>query len=462
MMLEKRKVKFQVDCGATINVIPQKYVRNTYLQPSTTKLKMWIGTELTSIGKFRIVLRNLQNMKKYSLGFTVIKPSLTPLLGKCASEQMNLITVNYNNNANVSSVPECKQLLMDYADFFNSELGSLPGQVHLQVTETVTPHRAAAGRMLVSIIPQVQKELKRLEELRVIALVDVPTDWNSRMITATKSTGEIRICIDPRHLNKALKLERYQLPTTDEVLPRLTNAEYFTKLDVTSAYSHVILDNESSYLTTFQTGFRRYRWLRLPFGTCVSSEIFQKRLHLPLDGLNGVACVADGIIVFGSGDELDQASADHDLNLKLLTTKIPREENQTEQRKSPAQGISNQLHWESRKYRNGLLPNPAKIDVITKFQPPTSVEGVQGLCGTVNYLARFLLQLSSVMESIRRLMRNDVPWTWSRVHDAAFAEMKQLVTKAPVLSFYDPNAPFLIQCDANSEELGAARKACRI
>lgn len=65
-----------------------------------------------------------------------------------------------------------------------------------------------------------------------------------------------------------------------------------------------MLNNESNYLTTFQAGFDRYWWIRIHFGTCVNSEIFQKRLHLALGGLNGIAWVTDNIIVFGRGDEI--------------------------------------------------------------------------------------------------------------------------------------------------------------
>lgn len=86
---------------------------------------------------------------------------------------MNLITVKYNNIANVNLVSESKQLLTDYSDVFNGELGSLTGQVLLQIVEIVTPHAGTAGRMSVSMIHQVKKELTWLEELWDITPVGV-------------------------------------------------------------------------------------------------------------------------------------------------------------------------------------------------------------------------------------------------------------------------------------------------
>ena len=83
----------------------------------------------------------------------------------------------------------------------------------------------------------------------------------------------------------------------------------FTKVDLASAFWHLELDDESSLLTTFATPYGWFRWLRLPFGLNVSSEIFQKRLNQELEGLPGVKCIADDVLVYGISE------ADHDRNL---------------------------------------------------------------------------------------------------------------------------------------------------
>ena len=135
----------------------------------------------------------------------------------------------------------------------------------------------------------------------IIVPVDEPTDWVSLMSVAEKKSG-IRICIDPRPLNEALKREHYKLPTLEDVLPELSKAKVFSVCDLKSAYLHCELDHSSRLLTTFATPFGRYRWLRLPFGLKVSGEIFQKRLHQALEGLEGVHCIADDVIIWGRTD----------------------------------------------------------------------------------------------------------------------------------------------------------------
>ena len=142
-----------------------------------------------------------------------------------------------------------------------------------------------------------RSELTRLITLGVLIPVDDPTEWVSQIAIQEKRNGQIRLCIDPRPLNKALKRERYTLPVIDYILPKLANAKIFSKVDLTCAYWHCQLDSESSMMTTFQTPFGRCRATRLPFGLSVRSEIFQKRLCQALEGLNGISAVADDTLV---------------------------------------------------------------------------------------------------------------------------------------------------------------------
>ena len=153
---------------------------------------------------------------------------------------------------------------------------------------TVLPNVAPSTRVLFAV----KEKLVRLTGIGVLVPVDEPTDWVSNLVIATKASGDLRLCLDPKQLNKALKRERYALPVIDDVLPDLSKAKVFTKVDAWNGYWHVQLDDKSSRLTTFDTPFGRYRWKRLPFGVSVASEIFQKRLNQALDGLNGLCLIS--------------------------------------------------------------------------------------------------------------------------------------------------------------------------
>ena len=71
---------------------------------------------------------------------------------------------------------------------------------------------------------------------------------------------------------------------------------------------------------------------------------------------------------------------------------------------------------------------------------PENVEGVQKLNGFVNYLAKFLPKLADHMEPIHRLTWQDTDFNWREEQENVFREVKQLVTTAPVFSYYDPKA----------------------
>jgi hypothetical protein len=108
------------------------------------------------------------------------------------------------------------------------------------------------------------------------------------------------------------------MPTIDDVLPKLSNAKIFSTFDAKSAFWHLKLDEPSSYLTTFESPFGRHRWLRCPYGITPAPEIFQARIHAALSGLEGVHCIADDVLLTGSGDTVEAAEIDHDKNLRAF------------------------------------------------------------------------------------------------------------------------------------------------
>jgi hypothetical protein len=153
-----------------------------------------------------------------------------------------------------------------HAEVFNDDLGRLPGIVHLEVDPNHKPVVLPARKILVSVRDQFKVELERLERLGVITPVEEPTECVSQIVVAMKKSGALRVCIDPKPLNEALEGERYQIPVIDDLLPDLSEARVFSKVDLASAFWHLELDEESSKLTTFSTPYGRFRWLRLPFG----------------------------------------------------------------------------------------------------------------------------------------------------------------------------------------------------
>ena len=234
---------------------------------------------------------------------------------------MDLIAVHYENFESVSKTAVNADLLFDYSDVFEDDQGSLPGVAHFVVDETVSTVTSSACRAPHAIKSKVKAELEKLIEREIIAHVKELTSWCNHMVVATKKPWKLQICIDPRSLSKAFQREHYPLSVMEGMLPKLSGARVFSKLDLSNAYWYVHPDEEWNFLTTFQTPYGRYRWKRIPFGTSVSSELFQKRLDQALEGLSGVLGVSDDIVVYGEGDDDEPVSKDHDRNLTALLKK---------------------------------------------------------------------------------------------------------------------------------------------
>ena len=241
----------------------------------------------------------------------------------------------------------------------------------------------------------------------------------------------------------------------EDILPELSNAKVLTTVDARNGYWHVVLDEESSLLTMFDTPVGRYRWLRLPFGLCVASEIFQKRLHQALENLEGIFSIADDIIIYGAGDTVEEANVDHDRKFETLLQrcrakgiKLNQEKLKFKQAEIPYLG-----HLVT---KDGLKPDPGKVEAVKKMPKPDDATAVRRFCGFITYLARFLPRLSEVLEPLRQLTRKDAEWKWTEDHDKAFYQTKQLVVEATVLKFYDLKKELTIQCDASEEVIGVA------
>lgn len=185
---------------------------------------------------------------------------------------MKLITVNEENfveqiagQCDISE-PITKDFLQrQYPTLFEG-FGKLEGELHLRIDATLQPTQIPTRKVPISLKTDLKNELDRLKKLGVITPVSTPTDWISSMVVARKSSGAIRLCIDPKPLNLALKRNQYPTPTIEDILPDLSNARIFSVVDAKDGFWHIQLHQTSSFLTTIGTPWGRYRWLRMPFG----------------------------------------------------------------------------------------------------------------------------------------------------------------------------------------------------
>ena len=131
-----------------------------------------------------------------------------------------------------------------------------------------------------------------MEQQGITKKVTDPTSW-------VKKSGKLRICVDPKDLNMYVKRENYQLPTQEDITCRLAGVKYFSKLDAYQGFWQIPLDNESSYLTTFNTPHGRYHFTVIPFGFNFAHEVFHRTVNDKFADISGSFTDIDDILVVG-------------------------------------------------------------------------------------------------------------------------------------------------------------------
>ena len=347
------------------------------------------------------------------------------------------------------NLPTTKEYIMkEYADIFQG-IGTLPGPpYHIELKDEYTPVRHAAWSVPVGMQEAYKAELDRLVKEDVIIEVDHYTEWVNPIVPAQKPDGKIRLCIDSRHLNKAINRNPYYMRTLDDILPKLSKARTVSMGDATSGYWHVPLDLQSSLLTTFNTPWGKYQWLRLPFGLKIASDVFQERLDRVLELVPGTIGIADDIIVYG------ESEIEHDAN--FITLCETARTNGLKLNVKKLQFKSKDCKFFGHKLTpNGLKADEGKIEAIVKMEPPKNETELRSFLGMVNYLSRYTPALAELRPPLDRLYKKDTVWRWDPEHQRAFDGIKSTVTTLPVLAYFDPRAEHSIQCDASKQGLGA-------
>ena len=168
--------------------------------------------------------------------------------------------------------------------------------------------------MPISLKDDITRELDEMVNNDIIAKIKEgePTQWVNSLVYRRKQNGRLRLCLDPKDFNAAIQRERHVTPSLEEILPKLADAEVFSIVDAKCGHWNVALDEESSYLTTFNFPFGRYRFKRMRFGLRMSQDVFQTKIDPTFEGCEGVVGIADDIVVFGKTTE------EHDRNIHAM------------------------------------------------------------------------------------------------------------------------------------------------
>ena len=132
-------------------------------------------------------------------------------------------------------------------------LGSLKGAYNIRVDPTVKPATHARRKVPIESKEAIDKELDYLIEEEIIMEQVEPIPWVSSVTFPRKPNGEVRVCLDPSNLNKAIIREHHKPMTVEEIVHELAGATVYTKADALKAFLQIHLTHEASFLMMFNS-----------------------------------------------------------------------------------------------------------------------------------------------------------------------------------------------------------------
>lgn len=448
-------VKFKLDNGSEINSLPfhvfQKINKGYKVYPTNTVLESYgkVLSKPAGVVKLLVETKYGGSMLCEFL-LSTIEPK--PLLGIEACEQLDLVKrVEHPHTVNTVTVtkllPDSKQdFLKNYSSLF-AGIGEFQQKVEIVVDPTFQPRMCPARRYHFSIIQRLKPKLDDLERTGVIAKVtDEIPKFVSNMVIREKGNGDLRICLDPEQLNKAIVKPRYVIPTFDELSCKLKDQEIFTVLDLKWGFWHATLDDKSSMLCTFSTPHGLYRFKKMPFGLCSAPETFQFLTEQAFQG-------TDAIIYFDDCLITGKTYAEHDFKLMKFLQRA-KEQNirfnceKIQYRQKEVKFLGQLVS------KNATKVDPQRVRAIQAINEPKTKKQLQKCLGTFNYVRKFLPQMATIAAPLYQLLSKTISFQWLPVHAEAFSKLKEALTTAPVLATFDSSKSIVIQADASQYGLG--------
>uniref|UniRef100_A0A5S6Q5I1 RNA-directed DNA polymerase n=1 Tax=Trichuris muris TaxID=70415 RepID=A0A5S6Q5I1_TRIMR len=431
-------VRCMLDTGSTVSILPKCVLREQFpraqVQTATKRLTTYTESPLPTLG---CLLATVSYKGRMANACFFIVGSGIPLIGM---DLISALRITIKGTEIVAAIgPERPSL---------KRLTSIKQFVHkVKVRPNVKPVQQKLRRLPLSIKNAVSEELRRLMEEEIIERVNA-SQWISPIVVVQKKTGGIRLCVDLREPNKAVIADSFPLPHIDDLLLRFRGAALFSILDLKEAYHQLRLHEDSRDLTAFITHDGLFRFRRVPYGLSSAPSAFLKIMTEILQGLPGVVCYLDDLVVFG------QSTYEHDRNLDAVIHRLQQYDVTLNSSKCKLRQTE-LLFLGYKITRAGIRPEKSHLTAISEMHEPTNVHELRSLLGLLSWYSKFIPNFSTLAEPLRALTHAGNTFTWSAEAQESVEKLKTLLLESSALSLFDPALPTTVTTDASDVGIGA-------
>ncbi|KAI0996661.1 Transposon Ty3-I Gag-Pol polyprotein [Podosphaera aphanis] len=259
-----------------------------------------------------------------------------------------------------------------------------------------------------------------------------------------KKDGSLRLCVDYRGLNEITIKNRYPLPLIRETLDRLSNAKWYTKLDLRQGYNQIRMAKGEEWKTAFRTRYGHFEYNVMPFGLTNAPATFQHFVNDCLRDYLDIFCTAfaDDILIYSNTLE------EHKGHVVKVLKALKKNNVFLKPEKC-------EFHTQSTTYLgliiepNGIRMDPKKLEAVSEWTKPGNVKDVQAFLGFANFYRRFIFGFSKLAAPLTKLTRKDSPFLWTQEAQSAFDALKMAFTTAPILAHFNPEKIIVVETDAS-------------
>ena len=357
--------------------------------------------------------------------------------------------VNINKSLSEKQMHDMQRVCKEFEDV----LTDIPGRTtlieHSLVLKSEKPVYKRPYAMPYALRKQVEDEVKNMLSAKLIEKSN--SAYGAPIVVVQKKDKTIRLCIDYRGLNDITVFDPQPMPKLDDIFNKLGKAKFISKIDCTKGFWQIPLEQSAKERSAFVTPFGHYQFNVMPFGMVNSGATFVRLMKMILEGLEEFSdAFIDDVIIF-SGN-----FPEHVEHLRCVLQSF-RNARITAKPSKTLLGY-HEIEFLAHIVGNGKIqPTEDKIEGINKIAPPATKKQVRSFIGTINFYRRFIPHFAEIATPLTDLTTKGRPnkVRWLPEHKDSFDQLKNAITKYPVLRTPDFLKIFYLQTDASNRGIGA-------